>query len=93
MNPQAAMILSTYMCAKTFHCLPLLYRRVSHPTRHRQLTILVCKIFLRLWCADPRVRAFAELALKEIRSGMGSDTSLLSDKAAFSEFMDKVNER
>lgn len=44
---------------------------------------------------DPRVRAFAELALKEVRlgGGDGSDTSLLTDKAAFSEFMDKVNER
>lgn len=43
--------------------------------------------------ADPCVRVFAELALKEIRLG-GSDVScLLSDKGAFSEFMDKVNER
>ena len=42
--------------------------------------------------ADPCVRVFAELALKEIRLGE-SDAGLLSDKGAFSEFMDKINER
>lgn len=41
----------------------------------------------------PRVRAFAELALHELRSGVGGDASLLADKQAFSEFMDRVNER
>lgn len=41
----------------------------------------------------PRVRAFAELALNEIRSGVGGDASLLEDKQAFSEFMDRINER
>ncbi|CAM9625635.1 unnamed protein product, partial [Ectocarpus fasciculatus] len=40
----------------------------------------------------PRVRAFAELALKEILSVEGSDASLLADKLAFSEYMDKINE-
>eukprot|EP00903_Cladosiphon_okamuranus_P017907 g16478.t1 len=40
----------------------------------------------------PRVRAFAELALNEIRSGVGGDANLLADKQAFSEFMDRVNE-
>ena len=49
--------------------------------------------FPRVHAIAPRVRAFAELALKEIRPGGGGDTSLLADKQAFSEFMDKVNER
>lgn len=38
------------------------------------------------------MRVFAELALKELRLVVG-DEGLLSDKGAFSEFMDKVNER
>ncbi|CAM9523434.1 unnamed protein product [Pylaiella littoralis] len=42
--------------------------------------------------ADPRVRAFAELTLKVLSSGEGRNTSLLADKAAFFEFMDRVNE-
>lgn len=41
----------------------------------------------------PRVRAFADLALNEIRSGVGGDACLLEDKQSFSEFMDRVNER
>lgn len=40
----------------------------------------------------PRVRSFAERALKEILLGEG-ESSLLSDKNAFSEFMYKVTER
>lgn len=57
--------------------------------------ILMCCV-----CAAPRVRTFAELALKEIgfTGGLGedrngTDNSLLADKYAFSQFMDKVNER
>ncbi len=59
-------------------------------------------------CAAPRVRAFAELALKEIGfmgslgedsngngtgTCTGTDKGLLADKYAFSRFMDRVNER
>lgn len=39
------------------------------------------------------MRAFAELTLKVLSSGDGRNTSLLADKAAFFEFMDRVNER
>ncbi|CAM9775511.1 unnamed protein product [Ectocarpus sp. 4 AP-2014] len=45
-----------------------------------------------LLVAAPRVRAFAELAFKEIQSVVGSDASLLADKLAFAEYMDKINE-
>lgn len=54
-----------------------------------------CKIqiaFRSLRAAAPRVRSFAEGALKEIRLAEGN-ASLLSDRKAFSEFMYKVNER
>lgn len=39
------------------------------------------------------MRSFAELVLNEIRTDVDGEAKLLTDKQAFSEFMDRVNER
>lgn len=74
------------LCVSLDRVLPYEYKSTVHAG---------CKIqiaFRYLRAAAPRVRSFAEGALKEIRLAEG-DASLLSDRKAFSEFMYKVNER
>lgn len=77
-------------CFSLVTCGALGFYPTSAATEHACCEIQTVSRSLR--AAAPRVRSFAEGALKEIRLAEGN-ASLLSDQKAFSEFMYKVNER